>query len=93
MKEVIAAHVLFGAEISGVAELVGSGFNKLNEGNLSYEIGQIAKEAAREAAKAVFQEVVASLEGATIEQIEQATGSTHSSTTSCGEGCTEETFY
>ena len=53
----------------------------------------VADEAAREAAEAAFQEVVESLEGATIEQIEQATGSTHISTTSCGEGCTEETFY
>ena len=93
MKEVIAAHVLSGAEIGGLAELEGSGFDKLNEGNLAYEIGQIADEAAREAAEAAFQEVVESLEGATIEQIEQATGSTHISTTSCGEGCTEETFY
>ena len=89
MKEVIAAHVLSGAEISGLAQLEGSGFDKLNEG----EIGQIADEAAREAAEAAFQEVVESLEGATIEQIEQATGSTHIRTTSCGEGCTEETFY
>ena len=93
MKEVIAAHVLSGAEIGGLAELEGSGFDKLNEGNLAYEIGQIADKAAREAAEAAFQEVVESLEGATIEQIEQATGSTHISTTSCGEGCTEETFY
>lgn len=93
MKEVIAAHVLSGAEIGGLAQLEGSGFDKLNEGNLAYEIGQIADEAAREAAEAAFQEVVESLEGATIEQIEQATGSTHISTTSCGEGCTEETFY
>lgn len=93
MKEVIAAHVLSGAEIGGLAELEGSGFDLLNEGNLAYEIGQIADEAAREAAEAAFQEVVESLEGATIEQIEQATGSTHISTTSCGEGCTEDTFY
>ncbi len=93
MKEVIAAHVLSGAEIGGLAQLEGSGFDKLNEGNLAYEIGQIADEAAREAAEAAFQEVVESLEETTIEQIEQATGSTHISTTSCGEGCTEETFY
>ena len=93
MKEVIAAHVLTGAEIGGLAELEGSGFDQLTEGNLAYEIGQIADEAAREAAEAAFEEIVESLEGATIEQIEQATGSTHISTTSCGEGCTEETFY
>ena len=36
MKEVIAAHVLSGAEIGGLAELEGSGFDKLNEGNLAY---------------------------------------------------------
>ena len=77
----------------GLAELKALGFDQLNNGNLAYEIGQIADEAAREAAEAAFQEVVESLEGATIEQIEQATGSTHISTTSCGEGCTEETFY
>ena len=93
MKEVIAAHVLTGAEIGGLAELEGSGFDQLTEGNLAYEIGQIADEAAREAAEAAFEEIVESLEGATIEQIEQATGSTHISTTSCGKGCTEETFY
>ena len=93
MKEVIAAHVLSGAEIGGLAELEGSGFDLLKEGNLAYEIGQIADEAAREAAEAAFQEVVESLEGATIDQIEEATGSTHISTTSCGEGCTEDTFY
>ncbi len=93
MKEVIAAHVLSDAEIGGLAELEGSGFDKLNEGNLAYKIGQIADEAAREAAEAAFQEVIESLEGATIEQIEQATGSTLISTTSCVEGCTEETFY
>lgn len=93
MKEVIAAHVLTGAEIGGLVELEGSGFDQLTEGNLAYEIGQIADEAAREAAEAAFEEIVESLEGATIEQIEQATGSTHISTTSCGEGCTEETFY
>ena len=93
IKEVIAAHVLSGAEIGGMAELEVSGFGKLNEGNLAYEIGQIADEATREAAEAAFQEDVESLEGATIEQIEQATGSTHISTTSCAEGCTEETFY
>ena len=93
MKEVIAAHVLSGAEIGGLAQLEGSGFDLLNEGNLAYEIGQIADEAAREAAEQAFQEVVESLEGATIEQIEEATGSTHISTTSCGEGCTEDTFY
>jgi len=93
MKEVIAAHVLSGAEIGGLAELEGSGFDLLKEGNLAYEIGQIADEAAREAAEAAFQEVVESLEGATIEQIEEATGSTHIGTTSCGEGCTEDTFY
>ena len=84
MKEVIAAHVLSDAKIGGLAELEGSGFDKLNEGNLAYKIGQIADEAAREAAEAAFQEVIESLEGATIEQIEQATGSTHISTTSCG---------
>ena len=93
MKEVIAAHVLSGAEIGGLAELEGSGFDLLKEGNLAYEIGQIADEAAREAAEAAFQEVVESLEGATIDQIEEATGSTHISTTSCGEGCNEDTFY
>ena len=93
MKEVIAAHVLFGAEIIGVAELEGSGFDKLNEGNLAYEIGQIADEAACEAAEVAIQEVVESLEGATIEQIEQATGSTHISTTSCVEACTDEACY
>ena len=93
MKEVIAAHVLSGAEIGGLAELEGSGLDLLKEGNLAYEIGQIADDAAREAAEAAFEEVVQSLEGATIEQIEQATGSTHISTTSCGEGCTEDTFY
>ena len=82
MKEVIAAHVLSGAEIGGLAELEGSGFDRLKEGNLAYEIGQIADEAAREAADAAFEEVVQSLEGATIEQIEQARGSTHISTTS-----------
>ena len=93
MKEVIAAHVLSGAEIGGLSQIEGSGFDLLNEGNLAYEIGQIADEAAREAAQQAFQEVVESLEGATIEQIEEATGSTHISTTSCGEGCTEDTFY
>ena len=93
MKEVIAAHVLSGAEIGGLAELEGSGFDLLKEGNLAYEIGQIADDAAREAAEAAFEEVVQSLEGATIEQIEQATGSTHIGTTSCSEGCTEDTFY
>lgn len=46
------------------------GFDKLNEGSLAYEIGQIADEAAREAAEAAFEEVVESLEEATIEQIE-----------------------
>ena len=60
MKEVIAAYVLSGAEIGGLAELEGSGFDLLNEGNLAYEIGQIADEAAREAAEAAFQEVVES---------------------------------
>jgi len=93
MKEVIAAHVLSGAEIGQFANLEGSGFDKLTEGNLAYEIGQIADEAAREAAEQAFQEVAESLEGATIEQIKEATGSTHISTTSCGEGCTEDTFY
>ena len=93
MKEVIAAHVLSGAEIGGLAELEGSGFDLLKEGSLAYEIGQIADDAAREAAEAAFEEVVQSLEGATIEQIEQATGSPHIGTTSCGEGCTEDTFY
>ena len=70
MKEVIAAHVLSGAEIGRLAELEGSGFDKLDEGNLAYEIGQIADEAACEAAEVAIQEVVESLEGATIEQIE-----------------------
>lgn len=93
MKEVIAAHVLSGAEIGQFAALEGSGFDKLNEGNLAYEIGEIADEAAREAAEKAFEEVVESLEGATIEQIEQATGSTHIGSTSCGEGCTVDTFY
>ena len=92
MKGVIAAHFLSGAEIGGLAELECSGFDKLNEGNLAYKIGQIADESTREAAEAAFQEVVKSLQGATNEQIEQATGSTHISTTSCGEGFTEETF-
>ena len=54
MKEVIAAHVLTGAEIGGLAELEGSGFDQLTEGNLAYEIGQIADEAAREAAQHEF---------------------------------------
>lgn len=93
MKEVIAAHVLSGAEIGQFAELEGSGFDKLTEGNLAYEIGQITDEVAREAAEKAFEEVVESLEGATIEQIEEATGSTHIGSTSCGEGCTEDTFY
>lgn len=93
MKDVIARHVLTGAEIGQFVELEGSGFEVLTDGNLAYEIGQIADEAAREAAEAAFEDVVESLEGATIEQIEQATGSTHISTTSCGEGCTEDTFY
>ena len=93
MKEVIAAHVLSGAEIGGLAQLEGSGFDLFNEGNLAYEIGQIADEAAREVAQEAFEAIVESLEGATIEQIEAATGSTHISTTSCGEGCTEDTFY
>ena len=93
MKEVIAAHVLSGAEIGQFANLEGSGFDKLTEGNLAYEIGEIADEAAREAAEKAFEEVVESLEGATIEQIEEATGSTHIGSTSCGEGCTEDTFY
>ena len=39
IKEVIAAHVLSGAEIGGLAELEGSGFDLLKEGNLAYEIG------------------------------------------------------
>lgn len=93
MKEVIAAHVLSGAEIGQFANLEGSGFDKLTEGNLAYEIGEIADEAAREAAEKAFEEVVESLEGATIEQIEEATGSTHIGSTSCGEGCTEDTFF
>ena len=93
MKEVIAAHVLSGAEIGQFASVEGSGFDLLNEGNLAYEIGEIADEAAREVAQEAFDAIVESLEGATIEQIEAATGSTHISTTSCGEGCTEETFY
>ncbi|MGC6453348.1 MAG: hypothetical protein ACON31_05530 [Candidatus Puniceispirillaceae bacterium] len=93
MKEVIAAYVLTGAEIGQFAEIEGSGFDKLTEGNLAYEIGQIADEAARQAAEEAFAEVVESLEGATIEQIEEATGSTHIGTTSCGEGCVTETFY
>ena len=58
MKEVIAAYVLSGAEIGGLAELEGSGFDLLKEGNLPYEIGQIADEVAREAAEAAFEEVV-----------------------------------
>ena len=93
MKEVIAAHVLSGAEIGQFAELEGSGFYQLTEGNLAYEIGKITDEVAREAAEKAFEEVVESLEGATIEQIEEATGSTHIGSTSCGEGCTEDTFY
>jgi len=93
MKEVIAAHVLTGAEIGAFAEIEGSGFDKLNEGNLAYEISKITDEVAREAAQKAFQEVVESLEGATIDQIEEATGSTLINTTSCGEGCVEETFY
>ena len=93
MKDVIARHVLTGAEIGQFVELEGSGFDVLTEGNLAYEIGQIADEAAREAAEAAFEDVVESLEGATIEQIEQATGSTHIGSTSCGEGCVEDTFY
>ena len=93
MKEVIAAHVLTGAEIGAFAEIEGSGFDKLTEGNLAYEISKITDEVAREAAEQAFQEVVESLEGATIDQIEEATGSTLISTTSCGEGCVEETFY
>lgn len=93
MKDVIARHVLTGAEIGQFVELEGSGFDVLTEGNLAYEIGQIADEAAREAAEAAFEDVVESLEGATIEQIEQATGSTHIGSTSCGEGCIEDTFY
>ena len=47
MKDVIAVHVLSCAEIGELAELEGWGFDKLNEGNLVYEIGQIANEAAR----------------------------------------------
>jgi len=93
MKDVIARHVLTGAEIGQFVEIEGSGFDVLTEGNLAYEIGQIADEAAREAAEAAFEDVVESLEGATIEQIEQATGSTHIGSTSCGEGCVEDTFY
>lgn len=93
MKEVIAAHVLSGAEIGQFADLEGSGFDKLNEGNLAYEISQITDEVAREAAEKAFDEVVESLEGATIDQIEEATGSTHIGSTSCGDGCTEDTFY
>ena len=93
MKDVIARHVLTGAEIGQFVELEGAGFEVLTEGNLAYEIGQIADEAAREAAEAAFEDVVESLEGATIEQIEQATGSTHIGSTSCGEGCVEDTFY
>lgn len=93
MKEVIAAHVLTGAEIGQFVEIEGSGFDQLAEGNLAYEIGQITDEVAREAAEKAFEEVVESLEGATIDQIEEATGSTHIGTTSCGEGCVTETFY
>ena len=89
MKEVIAAHVLSGSEIGGLAELEGSGFDLLKEGNLAYEIGQIADEAAREAAEAAFEEVVQSLEGATIEQIEQATGSARTAATSLICSCRE----
>ena len=77
MKEVIAAHVLTGAEIGQFAEIEGSGFDKLTEGNLAYEIGQITDEVARAAAEKAYEEVVESLEGATIDQIEEATGSTH----------------
>ena len=65
----------------------------MTEGNLAYEISKITDEVAREAAEQAFQEVVESLEGATIDQIEEAIGSTLISTTSCGEGCVEETFY
>ena len=51
MKEVIAAHVLTGAEIGAFAEIEGSGFDKITEGNLAYEIAQITDEVAREAAE------------------------------------------
>ena len=93
MKEVTAAHVLTGAEIGQFAEIEDSGFDKLTEGNLAYEIGQITDEVACAAAEKAYEEVVESLEGATIDQIEEATGSTHIGTSSCGEGCVEETFY
>jgi len=93
MKEVIAAHVLTGAEIGQFAAIEGSGFDKLAEGNLAYEIGQITDEVARQAAEKAYEQVVESLEGATIDQIEEATRSTHIGSSSCGDGCVVDTFF